>query len=77
MEDVCYIFHMNVRKIATNIPADLLDEAVKMTGLNQTQTLIEGLRELIAQRKRMELLSLSGKLSIEIDTAKTRKRKRS
>ena len=68
---------MIVRKIATNIPAALLDEAVQVTGLNQTQTLVEGLKELIAKRKKLELLGMRGKIHIEVDTDKTRKRNRS
>ncbi len=68
---------MKVRKIATNIPSELLDEAVQLTGLNQTQTLVEGLKELIAKKKRLDLLAMSGKIPIQIDTRKTRKRFRS
>jgi hypothetical protein len=67
---------MAVRKIATNLPSDLLQEATRLTGLNQTQTLIEGLRELIASRKRQKLLSLRGKLHIDFDARKARQRKR-
>ena len=65
---------MNTRKIATNIPSDLLDEAVQLTGLNQTQTLVEGLKELIAKRKRLDLLSMNGKIQIRVNTDKTRGR---
>ena len=66
---------MTSKKIATNIPNELLSEAVKLTGLNQTQTLIEGLKELIAQKKRMALLALKGKLHFAINTNKSRQRK--
>lgn len=63
-----------LKKIATNIPEGLLREAQKLTGFNQTQTLIEGLKELIAQRKRQAMLALKGKIHIKVDTNKTRKR---
>lgn len=66
---------MTTRKIATNIPNELLREAVRLTGLNQTQTLIEGLKELIAQKKRIALLALKGKLHFSINTSKTRQRR--
>jgi hypothetical protein len=66
---------LNVRKIATNIPSDLLTEATKLTGLNQTQALIEGLKELIAREKRMGILNLRGKLHFD-NHPPTRKRKR-
>jgi len=65
---------MNTRKIATNLPEKLLEEAVRLTGLNQTQTLIAGLKEIIARKKREALLSLKGKLKINVDTHKTRQR---
>ncbi len=65
---------MRIRKIATNIPSDLLDEAVQLTGLNQTQTLVEGLKELIAKKKRLDLLFMRGKIYIHVNTDKTRKR---
>lgn len=68
-------YSMTTKKIATNIPNELLREAVKLTGLNQTRTLIEGLKELIAQKKRMALLALKGKLHFSIDTNKSRQRK--
>ena len=68
---------MSTRKIATNIPSDLLDEAVQLSGLNQTQTLVEGLKELIAKKKRQELLSMGGRLQIRVNTDQTRKRIRS
>ena len=67
---------MNSRKIATNIPSDLLDEAVQLTGLNQTQTLVEGLKELIAKKKRLDLLAMGGKIQIRVDTDRSRKRVR-
>lgn len=68
---------MRVRKVATNIPSALLDEAVQLTGLNQTQTLVEGLKELIAKKKRLDLISMRGKVQIRVDIDKTRKRVRS
>jgi hypothetical protein len=67
---------MGIKKIATNIPEDLIDEATELTGLNQTQALIEGLRQLIARRKRQDLLTSKGKIPIQVDTNQTRKRSR-
>ncbi len=67
---------MGLKKIATNIPEDLIEEAVLLSGFNQTQTLILGLRELISKKKREKFLQLAGKLHIRIDTNKTRNRQR-
>ncbi len=74
MEMPCYIFHMNKRKIATNIPSELLDEAVELSGLNQTATIIEGLKELIRKERRKLFLSLEGKIDIKYDVKKSRSR---
>ena len=41
-----------LKKISTNIPAELLRKACDLTNLNQTETLIAGLKDLIAQRER-------------------------
>lgn len=67
---------MEVRKIATNIPTALLKEAARLTGLNQTQTLVAGLKELIAKKKREKLLSLHGKLHLNLNTGILRERRR-
>ena len=61
-----------LKKLSTNIPSDLLEEATRLTGLGQTQTLIEGLRELIAERKRKSLASLRGKIHIDLNLKKIR-----
>jgi hypothetical protein len=63
------------RKIATNLPDDLLREAQEATGLNQTQTLVEALKELVAAHKRARLLSLRGKLHFTYDSNESRKRR--
>lgn len=77
MDFRAYVFHMGTtKKIATNIPDDLLTEARLLTGLNQTQALIEGLRQLIAQHKRQRLLDLRGKLHIHLDRNRSRRRQR-
>ncbi len=65
---------MNKKKVATNIPADLLDEATKITGLNQTSAIVEGLRELIRKEKRRLFLSLEAGIPINYDVKKSRSR---
>ena len=64
----------DLKKIATNLPDSLLREAVSLTGLNQTQTLIKGLEELIAKKKREELLKLEGRIKFDINLDRIRKR---
>ena len=65
---------MDKKKIATNIPSKLLDEAVELSGLNQTATIIEGLKELIRKERRKLFLSLEGKVDISYDVKKSRSR---
>lgn len=67
---------MKLKKVATNIPKDLLDEAIRSCGLNQTQTIIAALRELVAQKKREQLLAAKGKITIKYDIKDSRQRKR-
>jgi hypothetical protein len=62
------------RKIATNIPSNILDEAVSLSGLTQTGALIEGLKELIKREKRKEFLKFEGQLSFALDLGKFRGR---
>jgi hypothetical protein len=64
------------KKVATNLPEDLLREATRLTGLNQTQTLVAGLRELVAEQRRQRILGLKGRLRIQVDTDLTRQRSR-
>ena len=74
MEILCHNVHMPKRKIATNIPAELLDEAVELSGLNQTATIIEGLKELIRKERRKLFLGMEGQIPIEYDIKKSRSR---
>ena len=67
---------METKKVATNIPTKLLMEAVRLTGLNQTQAIISGLEELVAREKRIALLKMEGKVKISLDLDKVRERKK-
>lgn len=71
--EVCIL---ETKKVATNIPKKLLMDAVRMTGLNQTQAIIAGLHELIAKKRRDDLLSLKGKVHLSLDLEKSRERKK-
>ena len=67
---------MKKRKIATNIPDDILREATELSGLNQTATIIEGLKELIRREKIQRLISLRGKLHFDYDVSVMRNRQK-
>ena len=64
------------KKISTILPADLLAEAKDLTHLNQTDTLILALNELIRGYKRKSILNLRGKISIDFDPDRDRVRTR-
>lgn len=68
------MMHMATKRISTRLPSELLKEALSLSGLNQTQTLVAGLRVLIAERKRDHLLSLKGRMHISYDVARSRGR---
>ncbi|MCI5064584.1 hypothetical protein MRY87_02540 [bacterium] len=65
-----------LKKISTNIPEQLLKEACELTNLNQTEVLIAGLRELIAQHQRESIIDLKGKIKVDIDLDAIRQRVR-
>lgn len=65
-----------LKKISTNIPEDLLKKACNLSDLNQTETLIAGLRELIAQHERKSVIKLKGKINIDLNMNEIRQRVR-
>jgi hypothetical protein len=64
------------KKISTILPAELLSEASKLTSLNQTDTLILALQELVRSYKRKTIVGLKGKLKINFDADRDRERSR-
>jgi hypothetical protein len=56
---------MAKKKISTSIPEALLDEACRVSKLNQTDALIEGLKQLIRSIARKRALSLRGEIHFE------------
>jgi len=63
-----------LKKISTNIPEQLLKRACSVTNLNQTDALIAGLRELIAQHEREAIVDMKGKVRIDLNIDKIRQR---
>lgn len=64
------------KKISTILPSDLLAEAGRLTKVNQTETLILALKELVRSFKRESIVNLKGKLDISFEVAKERQRNR-
>ena len=67
---------MKKKKISTNIPEALLEKACSLSELNQTEALIAGLRELIAQHEREAVVDLKGRVKIDLDLDQIRQRVR-
>ena len=64
-----------VKRITANIPAELLDEAMKTTGRGITDTLTEGLELVRRTRAYRKAMDLKGTLALEIDLEKSRERR--
>jgi hypothetical protein len=62
-----------IRKITINVPADVLDNATRITGKGVTATVIEGLTELRQREMRSALRRLKGKVRFDLDLTKTRR----
>jgi hypothetical protein len=60
------------RKVTVNLPADVLENATRLTGKGVTLTIIEGLHELERRARRSALRDLKGKIHFELDLEGTR-----
>lgn len=55
------------QKITVEVPVELLERARAATGAGVTETVREGLQELVSRRAQLNLLALGGKVPVEID----------
>lgn len=62
-----------LRKVTVNLPADLLDDAVRITAKGLSSTIVEGLQEIQRRAKRSALRELRGKVGFELDLETTRR----
>lgn len=62
-----------IRKVTVNLPADLLEDAVRITAKGITPTIVEGLHELRRRDKRSALRQLRGKVRFQLDLDTTRR----
>jgi hypothetical protein len=61
------------RKITANLPTDLVERALAVTGKGLTPTLVEALEELDRRSHRSALRALRGKLRFSLDLEATRR----
>jgi hypothetical protein len=64
------------RRITANLPEDLLDDAMKVTGKGITDTLVAGLRLVRRTRAYEKAMALRGKIRLDIDLETSRERNR-
>ena len=64
------------QRITANLPQDLLREAMQVTGVGITETLVTGLRLVRRSRAYERALALKGKLQLDSDLENSRERRR-
>ena len=64
------------RRITANLPEDLLDDALRVTGKGITETLVTGLRLVRRTRAYGQAMALRGKVHLVIDLDESRERAR-
>ncbi len=64
-----------IKRITANLPEDLLQDAIQVTGKGITDTLIEGLRMVRRARAYEKALALRGKINVKIDLEESRERR--
>lgn len=62
-----------LRKVTVNLPAEVLENATRLTGKGITPTIVEGLQELERRAKRSALRALKGKVRVALDLKETRR----
>lgn len=70
------IIMMTQRRITANLPGDLLDDAMKVTGKGITETLVDGLLRVRRSSAYRRAMALKGKLQLDIDIEESRERRR-
>jgi len=64
------------RRVTANLPEDLLDRAMEVTGEGITQTIIEGLEQIRRRRAYEKFMALKGKIQLDINIDELRGRHR-
>jgi hypothetical protein len=65
-----------IRRVTANLPGDLLDDAMEVTGKGITETLVTGLHLVRRTRAYRKAMALRGKVHLKIDLDESRERSR-
>jgi hypothetical protein len=63
-----------IRRITANLPAELLEGAMEVTGKGITETLVDGLERVRRSGAYEKAMALKGRLELEIDLERSRER---
>jgi hypothetical protein len=72
----CQYLHMDGRRVTVNLPTDLLQEAMAVTGQGITETLINGLKLVRKAGAFQRAMRLRGKLHLDVGLEESRERRR-
>ena len=62
------------RRITANLPGDLLDDAMSVTGKGITETLVTGLKLVRRARAYEKAMALRGRIRLDVDLDASRER---
>ncbi len=65
-----------VRRITANLPAELLEQAMRATGRGITETIVEGLERVKRADAYRKAMALKGKVHVAVDLDASRERGR-
>jgi hypothetical protein len=64
------------RRVTANLPGDLLQDAMAVTGQGITPTLVTGLRLVRNRRAYEKAMALRGRIHLDVDLVQSRERRR-
>jgi hypothetical protein len=76
MTTVSIVVMTKGRRITANLPEQLLEQAMEVTGKGITETLVEGLRLVRRARAYEKAMALRGKVNLSVDLDVSRERRR-
>jgi hypothetical protein len=65
-----------MRRVTANLPGDLLQDAMEVTGQGITPTLVTGLRLVRNRRAYEKAMALRGRIHLDVDLVQSRERRR-
>lgn len=71
------MIHINCMRTTLDLPEDLVNEAKGLLGFkSKTDLIVYALQEAVRRRRREQLIEMFGKVKIEVDVGRSRRRPR-